>query len=67
MGKGTRANSVSYPLNPLCNRVHHRKTLSRHKFGPLAVVDDERRGAFSTGKVERAALLAIKAGDLTGV
>jgi hypothetical protein len=39
----------------------------RYKFGPLAVVDGERRGGFSTSKVERVALLAIKASDLTGV
>jgi hypothetical protein len=51
-------------LNPTGNRLHYRKTLLRQKLGSLAVVNDERRGIFTTGKVERAALLTIEACDL---
>jgi hypothetical protein len=58
---------LSLPLNPTGNRLYSRKTLLRQKLGSLAVVNDERRGIFTTGKVERAALLTIEACDLARV
>ena len=54
-------------LNVVRNRLPRRKVLSRHKLGPLAIVDSDCRRARTAGNVNRTAHLAIEARDLSGV